>query len=250
MLTVGVDLAAERRGTAVAWVEWDAGRAVVRRVLCGADDEAVLDALAEADKAGIDCPLGWPDAFADFVMAHRGGSVTIPDGFGGSGWKRPLTLRLTDQVTWRETGLTPLSVSADLIGHVAMRCACLLAQSAARGRPVDRSGGGTITEAYPAASLKAWGLPHSGYKRRGDIRLLGELADQLASLAPWLDPGDADRTCRDRHDAFDAVIAALTARAAARGLTRRPETPAESAAARSEGWIAFPRTGTTLSQLP
>lgn len=234
----------------MAWVEWDGDRAVAGRVLCGADDEAVLGALAEADKAGIDCPLGWPDAFVAFVAEHQRGAVTTPDGFPGKGWKRPLTMRLTDEVTWRETGLRPLSVSADLIGHVALRCACLLAESARRGLVVDRSGGGTVAEVYPAASLKVWGLLHAGYKRRGDERLLGELVDDLARrAAPWLELGDAAAVCRDRHDAFDAVIAALGARAAALGLTRRPETPEEIAAARTEGWIAFPRDEATLSQL-
>ena len=235
----------------MAWVHWDGKRAVVRRVLCGADDEAVLGALAEADKAGIDCPLGWPDAFVAFIAEHQRGAVTLPDGFPGRGWKRPLTMRLTDLVTWRETGLRPLSVSADLIGHVALRCACLLADSARRGLVIDRSGGGKIAEVYPAASLKVWGLLHTGYKRRGDRQPLGALVDDLATrTAPWLELGDAAPACRERHDAFDAVIAALAARAAALGLARRPETPEEIAAARTEGWIAFPLDEATLSQLP
>lgn len=249
MLTVGVDLAAEASRTAVAWVDWDAERAVVRRVLCGADDEAVLGALTEADKAGIDCPLGWPDAFVAFVAEHQHGAVTAPRGFPGKGWKRPLTMRLTDEVTWRETGLRPLSVSADLIGHVALRCACLLAESARRGLVVDRAGGGSVAEVYPAASLKMWGLAHTGYKRRGD-GLLGQLVANLATRAPWLDLSDPATACQERHDAFDAVIAALAARAAALDLTRRPRTPEEMAAARTEGWIAFPRDEATLSQLP
>src|SRR5215472_3427398 len=219
-------------------------------MLCRADDEAVLAALAEADKAGIDCPLGWPDAFVAFVAEHQRGAVTLPDGFPGRGWKRPLTMRLTDLVAWQETGLRPLSVSADLIGHVAMRCACLLAESARRGLVIDRSGGGKIAEVYPAASLKVWGLLHAGYKRRGDRQRLGELVDDLARRAPWLELGAAAAVCRDRHDAFDAVIAALGARAAALDLTRRPETGKEITAARTEGWIAFPLDETTLSQLP
>ncbi|WP_281398007.1 hypothetical protein [Actinomadura alba] len=36
-----------------------------------------------ADKAGIDCPLGWPDAFVDFVTAHRAGHVVTPAGLDG-----------------------------------------------------------------------------------------------------------------------------------------------------------------------
>jgi predicted nuclease with RNAse H fold len=249
VLTVGVDLAAEPKGTAVAWVKWGAGRAVVLRVSSGADDETILRALAEADMAGIDCPLGWPDAFVGFIADHHRGAVTIPGNFPEHGWKRPLTMRLTDLVVRQETGLTPLSVSADLIGHVAMRWACVAAESALQGRVIDRSGAGPLTEVYPAASLKGWGLPHGGYKQRENRAALGGLVDGLALAAPWLALGDAESACRTSHDAFDAVVAALTARAAARNLTLRPSTPEEEAAARSEGWIAIPRKETTLGQL-
>jgi hypothetical protein len=37
---------------------------------------------------------------------------------------------------------------------VAMRCACLLALLAGQGHPVDRADSGTVTEVYPATSLK------------------------------------------------------------------------------------------------
>ena len=48
-----------------------------------------------------------------------------------------------------------------------------------------------------------------------------------------------DRLCRTSHDALDAVIAALTARAAALSLTLRPDPELQLAASR-EGWIALP----------
>jgi predicted nuclease with RNAse H fold len=250
MLTVGVDLAAEPKGTAVARVEWGDGQAVVRRVTCPADDEVILAALAEADKAGIDCPLGWPEDFVAFVTAHRQGAVTIPAGYPAPPWKQRLTMRLTDQVVKRETGKTPLSVSTDLIGHVALRCACLLAEYADRsGQPVDRTGEGTVVEVYPAASLRVWQLEPGQYKQRAGTQQLGLLVDQVKGAAPWLDFGDTDAMCRTRHDAFDAVIAALAARAVAVNLALRPRTAEEAAAASREGWTAVPRQGTRLSQL-
>jgi hypothetical protein len=56
-----------------------------------------------------------------------------------------------------------------------------------------------------------------------------------------------EAACRRSDDAFDAVIAALTARAAVLGRTDLP--PASSLdAARVEGWIALP-TG-DLEELP
>ncbi len=159
-------------------------------------------------------------------------------------------MRVTDLVVKEETGLTPLSVSADRLGHAAIRCAGLLAKLAEQGQVVDRSGGDQIVEVYPAASLSAWGLPFRGYKRPGDTASLRGLADELSGLAPWLDFGDADLVCWSRHHALDAVIAALTAGAADRNLTLRPRTDTETAAASTEGWVAIPLPGSELSQLP
>jgi predicted nuclease with RNAse H fold len=250
VLTLGIDLAAQPEQTALAWIEWLPGQAIVRDACWGADDKAILAAMAEADKVGIDCPLGWPDAFITFVRAHQAGSVAIPRGIADRGWRRSLTLRLTDKVVRQETLLTPLSVSGDRIGHVAMRCAVLLAQLAQRSTPVDRSGSGKIAEVYPAASLKIWGLRYRGYKRPGDTQTVGKLVSELLQAAPWLELGEAEFLCRSRHDAVDAVVASLTARAADRNLTMRPRTPEESAAARTEGWIALPLADSLLSQLP
>jgi predicted nuclease with RNAse H fold len=246
MLTVGVDLAAESAGTAVAWIDWSAGTAKVRKIEVGADDDLIVTAITAADKAGIDCPLGWPDRFVEFVTAHRAGHVQPRgDDVAGRDWRRHLALRVTDHVVHDITGLTPLSVSADRIGHTAMRCASLLAQLARQDQPVDRCGGGVVVEVYPAASLKLWGLPYRGYKRTANLIALGALIDELQTAAPWLDLGPHAPTCRASDDAIDAVIAALTARAASQGLTTSPAE--QSHAASTEGWIALPTTG--LSEL-
>ena len=251
MLTAGVDLAAEAKRTAVAVVEWNAGQATLISVCRGADDDVILNAMAKADKVGIDCPLGWPHDFVAFISSHhRHATVPVPPDYPADGWKRRLTLRMTDEVVRNEMGLTPLSVSADLIGHVALRCACLLAEAGRRGQDISRAGDGLIVEAYPAASLRAWGLTHKRYKKPGGGLALDDLVDNVMRAAPWLHLGAAESACRESHDSFDAVIAALTARAAARGLTRRPQTGAEAAAASTEGWIAFPLPATTLAGLP
>jgi predicted nuclease with RNAse H fold len=239
VLTVGVDLAAEPAGTAVAYVEWAAAGATLRELVLPAGDEDVLDAVARAGKAGVDCPLGWPDAFVSFVDAHRRGAVSVPEGVAGRDWRRGLANRLTDLAARELTGLVPMSVAADRIGHPAMRCAGLLARLVERGTPVDRAGGGVVVEVYPAASLKRWGLPYRGYKRGRDVAALGAVVDALLRAAPWLDLDVHEGRCRLSDHAFDAVVAALTARAAALGLTAGPDER-QAAAARTEGWIAVP----------
>lgn len=202
-MTAGLDLAAMPERTALASIKWAGGRAVIRDVICPAGDDVILEAIRQADKTGIDCPLGWPDAFVDFVTAHRSGHVALlPDGLG-TGWRRPLTMRHTDTVVHDK----PLSVSADRIAHVALRCAVLLAKLDAAGRPVDRSGAGTVVEVYPAASLLRWGLRHRGYKQPRAPDALASVAGDLLAAAPWLDCGPHEETIRRSHDAFDAVIA-------------------------------------------
>jgi len=80
MLTVGVDLAAEFAGTAVAWLDWSNSGASLRDLVLPADDDAVVDAIIQSDKTGIDCPFGWPEEFVSFVSAHQAGTAIVPDG--------------------------------------------------------------------------------------------------------------------------------------------------------------------------
>jgi predicted nuclease with RNAse H fold len=248
MLTVGVDLAAEADRTAVAWLDWRQGGAAISKLMRGAADEDILEAVGQADKSGIDCPLGWPDAFVGFVCAHQAGRVDIAADVARREGRRKLAWRLTDEVVREETGLIPLSVAADRIGHAAMRCAGLLAELARRGLMVDRSGAGPVVEVYPAASLKIWDLPYRGYKRQANTAALGHLVDGLLTAAPWLDMGPYEGLCRSSDDATDAVIAALAARAASVGLATRP-APEQASSARTEGWIALPLRGSSLSAL-
>ena len=97
MLTAGVDLAAEPARTALALIGWDDGKAAVTKLVRGAGDDVILAALGDAGKAGIDCPLGWPEAFTAFLAGHQAGHVAVPDGLTGQQWRRRLAWRRTDE---------------------------------------------------------------------------------------------------------------------------------------------------------
>jgi hypothetical protein len=241
VLTVGIDLAAEDTNTAVARIQWSGTEACVEDVRVGAGDDLLVDAASTSDKAGVDCPFGWPSPFIEFVAAHHAGKLETTTALVGRDWRRSLAWRRTDYVTHNMTGLVPLSVAADRIAHTAMRCAALLARLADNGHPVDRAGGGTVVEVYPAASLKQWGLPHRGYKGRLNAAILQDLVVRLTAAAPWLVLGEFETLCRRSDHALDAVLAALTARAAVLGHVTRPG-PADLTAAATEGWIAIPTT--------
>jgi predicted nuclease with RNAse H fold len=247
VLAVGVDLSAEELNTWMASVEFLPSGATLARLEAHVSNDQIVAGAGPADVVGIDCALGWPVAFVDFVNEHMRGDVAPREGTPID-WRRHLAYRATDRSVIAETGLRPLSVAADRIAHAAMRCAALLAELQLDGIEVDRSGmTGKVVEVYPAASLAQWGLTHRGYKRAANAAPLDDLVSALQLSAPWLDLGEYESACRTNDDAFDAVIAALSAAASARGLTT-PPTGSAMELARREGWIVVPHAG-SVSQL-
>ena len=67
MLIAGLDLAAEPKGTALAIIDWQATEAKLVSLSLGVSDEMVIEQTADAVKLGIDCALGWPVEFIDFL---------------------------------------------------------------------------------------------------------------------------------------------------------------------------------------
>jgi hypothetical protein len=237
MRTAGVDLAAEAKGTALAVIEWGEASARLVELHIGVSDSLIVETAGAVDKLGIDCALGWPDAFVAFVSAHAMPSPDGPHIDGGMEWRRTLAYRETDRVAHRVTGRWPLSVSTDRLGLTAMRCAGMLARLGEAGLDVDRSGSGLVVEVYPGASLRLWGFDTSGYRTDADAR--HRLLALLSAAAPWLNlAGFGDRMIAS-GDAFDAVVAALATRGAALGFSAPPASGMLDQA-RREGWIALP----------
>jgi hypothetical protein len=231
--TGGIDLAAQPKDTALCIVDWGAGVARVTAVERPVEDAGLQRAADGLSKLGVDVPLGWPRAFVAAIAAHQ------QLGRWPTGDARALRFRRTDLATQERTGAWPLSVSSDRIAIPAFR--------AARVLPAEpRDGSGTIVEVYPAASLRLWGFDPRGYKAERGRDLREQLVSRFFAAAPWLDPGKFAPAFAASHDSFDALVAALTARAAALGLTVAPDG-GDAEAARVEGWIALPDC--TLAEL-
>jgi predicted nuclease with RNAse H fold len=239
--TLGIDLAAQPANTSACAVDWGPARPVVSELRSGLNDEALLEAIGGADKVAIDAPFGWPDEFVEAVSAHRNRA-----GWPGSGedqdlYRFHLSFRTTDRRLIESGARRPLSVSTDLIGVVAMRCAYLLDRLAAYGEPVDRAGSGKVIEAYPAPALTSWGLSAIGYKSRAGaprlLELLSGLEEGLGGLEMTIQQREA---AASDHNCFDALVCSLVARAAAQGLTQPPEPGEEADRATREGWIHLP----------
>lgn len=235
MLTLGVDLAAEPAGTALAAVEWSAAGATVKALSCGVTDEDIVESAMGAAKIGIDCALGWPQEFVDFLVQHSSAMLTDVD--GSMQWRRTLAYRETDRHAREITGRWPLSVATDRLGVTALRAAGLVSRLGRAGVDVDRSGSGGIVEVYPGASLRLWGFNTAGYKTSRDAR--ESLVTSLLQLAPWIELGEWRDLMADSSDAFDAVIAAFAARSSALGHSTQPDAFLRTKA-QIEGWIALP----------
>ncbi len=236
MLTAGVDLAAEPKGTALAIIEWKKTQATLVDLQLGVKDETIVEAAGVVDKLGIDCALGWPIEFVEFLTNHANlKSTSIPD--GGMDWRRRTSFRESDRNVKEVTGKWPLSVSTDRLGLTAMRCAGLQGRLQQSGIEIDRSGSGKVVEIYPGASLRLWGFDTAGYRANEDAR--AELLTSLERAVPWLNLDSYRDLMISSTDAFDAVIASLATRAAAIGLYSKP--PEEHLdIAKIEGWIALP----------
>jgi len=243
VLTLGVDLAANPKRTAVCEIHWADGKGEIRDARVGATDDELLDAFERADKVGIDAPFGWPDAFVESVTAYHEGKP----------WPRYATERLrlreTDLFVHEQTGIWPLSVSSNLIAVTAMRCALLLSLYEQRHGPVLRDGSGKLVEVYPAAALRVWRQEFAGYKGKANASKRAALVGWLqVTTTSWLRAGDEVwGPCQQTDHVFDALIASLVARLAAAGYCWKVPEGA-TGCSRREGWIAIPQQS-TLSNL-
>jgi predicted nuclease with RNAse H fold len=248
--TYGVDLAAQPKKTAVCMIEWfEDGRGRVDCPGLGASDEDILVQMGRDDVSvtAIDAPFGWPRVFTQSLLDYAAQGFW-PDPPGVQLTQDAMRLRTTDRAVHHETKLTPLSVSTDKIGVVAMRCARLLAAHwQATCQPPDRAGAGGVVEVYPAAALVQWGISQrSGVSDPGSYKGNSASAaarrvriiDAITSAAPWLEINEKTRiVCSESDDCLDAVICALVARACEMNRTL-PVT--DLTAAQAEGWIQLP----------
>jgi hypothetical protein len=110
----------------------------------------------------------------------------------------------------------------------------------AKGIEIDRSGAKLLVEVYPGATLRNWKLDTTGYRIKPEAR--AKLLEQLELQAPWLELATFGTQMVESADCFDAVIAALAARAVFQGNYNEPISE-QLESARVEGWIFLPSSG-------
>jgi len=233
MRTLGVDLAAGDRDTAVCRVDWSGERPVLERLWVGASDDDIVRLREHAEVVAIDAPFGWPRAFARAVAAYAAGApwpASKPPGL----WSRR-----TDEAARTRTGRPPLSVSSDRIARPAERAARLLTLLG-QGAPAARDGFDGVLEVYPAGALRLWQVPAAGSKGPLGRGLREAMRDRVVSAVGIVVSADRIELLAETDHALDALVAALVGRAFKRGWAAGPETPEDREAAQSEGWIWLP----------
>ncbi len=237
MLIAGLDLSAEPKGTALALLEVSPKMVTLQSLELGLRDAQIVAASTGVEKLGIDCALGWPIEFIDFLQQQVSPSIHAKEFEGSIELRRTLAYRETDRMVREVTKRWPLSVSTDRLGMAAIRCAGLLSALGVTGANVSRIGEGLVVEVYPAASMRIWQLDSTGYRNDADVR--ARLLRDLCAAAPWLEVSGHEALLTESHDACDSLIAALATLAVVVGhATTPPEHLLERA--RVEGWVHLP----------
>ncbi len=239
---IGVDCATNSRRVGLALGKWRSGhRLVIEDVRSGAEPDPAtivrewLHANPEPALIAIDAPLGWPAPLADGLRDHRAGSKL-------NGEPHDLFRRETDREIQRRIGITPLDVGADRIArtaHAALALLGMVRDSTGREVPLAWSHhepeGTSAIEVYPAATLRASGLPYRGYKKVDQEPARRQI---LAALSPALSLAAGrpriESAAAENADLLDAIVCLVAAKDFLDGQTL---APSDLNRAQREGWI-------------
>lgn len=224
---------------------------------CGAPFEWLVSFLGAGQftAAAIDAPFAVPKQFVGpgghTGLVSRIGNCAPPAGRpflrakafveAVTGCTPPLSppkpYRRTEQF-WRDRKVeTRSTLWVKPRGGAPMTAACIQLLHLAN-RPMwpwaERTTPAVLVEAFPAAQLCHWGLPHEKYSGR-DEASKETRRDIIESLKPRLPiPSDLEQLMLASADALDAVVCAFAAIAVTTGRVAHP--PATEA--HLEGWIA------------
>ena len=236
-----------------------------------AEAQSPFDWLAEQLSSGdywaaaIDAPFSVPEQFVpggshSRLLEYVGGAP-LPPGrpfLSGmdfvqrvTGQERlfpPKPLRRTEQIWERQRVNVRSTLWSGPRGGAQMTAACVRLLYLSQ-RPIwpwsERHQPGLLVEAFPAAQLKAWGLPYQQYgdKSRTAIGLRKRIIEELRKRVEFAEV--LAQRMQESPDALDAVLSGFAGIAATTGtLAHNPEPQAQS-----EGWIAIDgRTGVRMQQ--
>lgn len=238
ILIVGVDCATSpsRVGIAVAQKTGQQNARVIEAGMasgqCSLAETLANKIRNQTTLLALDAPLGWPEALGRMLVDHRAGRLLD---------ERPEMLfsRQTDRFIRRTFSKAPLEVGADRIARTGWAALQMIAELEKwQGNKIDLAWRLPILpravqaiEVYPAATLRAHGLPATRYRKSWQE---GARSEMLSSLKTLLDFDKGVPASVPSADVLDALLCVLAADDFLRGESAPPEDPT---LAHREGWI-------------
>jgi Protein of unknown function (DUF429) len=235
VLLIGLDAAAQLGNFGYAVGEYVDGCVRLARAGILATDARIESELAQplrtATRAliAVDAPLGWPAGLASELAGHVAGQPCERHA-------DVLFRRETDRVVRALTGRQPLEVAADRIARAAVTALRVIGELRRLvGAPIPLALSSdplppiAVAEVYPAATLRARGTVHRGYKKPGQRAARVLIAQALAQTVPGL-----ARLVDGPADVFDAAVCLAAGVDVLEGRCRGPD---DAELARKEGWI-------------
>ena len=230
---IGIDCAVDPKKRGVAVGSFDGSSCSIQLSAARTDAEIaalVFQASEQNSRTllAIDAPLGWPTALGCTLNSHMAGQPIPTD-------TNSLFRRITDQFIKEKTGKQPLDVGADRIARTAHAALSILAEINHDVPLVWESGfsGVGAIEVYPAATLKSYGLPDTGYKDKKQRLVREKILEGLSKLDVL---PDNTGPMLDNADTLDAVVCVLAGLDFLQGNCHQPSEDQQKSA-HKEGWI-------------
>ena len=187
----------------------------------------------EATLIAVDAPLGWPAPLGKALKSHEAGkAIETPADC--------MFRRRTDAFVQHAIGKKPLEVGADRIArtaHAALAFLSKLAETLGTSVPLAWTPTGVegpaAIEVYPAATLKAYRIRDTGYKKVDQRDERREIVEGLKRQ--WMTMPDC--LASELHRNADTLDAAVCVLAAEDFIAGRAAGPEDRDLARREGWI-------------
>lgn len=230
-VVIGIDCATVSKKVGLACGISRAGGVTIEEVRCGGP--GTIDTIAQwiggSDALlALDAPLGWPGSMGTALAGHQAGRAL----------DSAITFdRETDRVVYRIIGKKPLDVGADRIARTAAAALTLLEQLRQRlGREIPLAWSrdtlhAAAIEVYPAATLRAHGIPSADYKRKTQTMQRSLILDRLGELVDF--HAGIPRAITNA-DQLDAVVCVLAGHDFQHGPVLQPD---DVGLAEKEGWI-------------
>ena len=233
---IGIDCATDPKKVGLAVGRFDGGTVTITEAVTEQTHDLITARLAgwvaQAPRTliALDAPLGWPVELSKALAGHQAGDLDVP--------ANNLFRRATDRFVADKVGKTPLDVGADRIARTAHAALAMLNRLRhATQLPIplawdsDFDEPVAAIEVYPAATLKVWGVPSSGYKRPNQRPERNAI---LQGLEAHMDTRAVQDAVLDNADMLDAAVCVLAGRDFLEGWAFQPR---DQVTGRTEGWI-------------